>query len=117
MLVGRLAKETTDLRRVTVDFSPWIDTGEAIVSFTAITVANLSVALAMQAGTLVPADPTPLVVESSFLVAPAQVQMFLAAGTPGTLYQLQFIGVGSSSRQQTIELIVTVTEAANAALF
>jgi hypothetical protein len=109
MLVGRLTKETTDLRRATVDFTPWIDTGETISSYTAPVITNLTAAARLTAGLPTVPDTTPLTVANAYLIENAtMVQLFLAAGTPGMSYQVQFVATGSSTRQQTIELCVTI---------
>ena len=109
MLVGRLTKETPDLRRATVDFTPWIDTGETITAFSAPVVTNLTMLAWLTAGILPVPDVTPLLLSSAFLLPSAtMVQMFLAAGTPGMSYQVAFVAIGTSQRQQTIELVVTI---------
>ena len=117
MLVGRQTKEPTDVRRATVDFSRWLDTGETITGFTAPVITNLLYlsGVPFQAVQTPPPDMNPLVVSSSFITGNGtQVQLFTEDGTPGYAYQVQFIATGSSTRQITIELNVTCVSAPNA---
>jgi hypothetical protein len=117
MLVGRQTKEPLDIRRATVDFSRWLDSGETITGFTTPVVTNILYlsGIPYDAVATPPPDPNPLVVDSSFVIGSGtQVQLFMSQGSPGYAYQIQFVATGTSTRQQAIELQMTVVGPPNA---
>lgn len=117
MLTGRLTKDSADLSRVTIDFTPWLDTSETVTSITTPVVALEQNAL-WQTGAwtnqppLPPLDTTPLVVNNAFIVSGGlMVQLILAIGTPGLTYKVTFAGSGSSSlRTKQIDILVTLRQ-------
>ena len=119
MLVGRITKDSADVRRVTVDFiaNNWLDTNEQLASITTPTIVveqNASWQLGQYVTTPPPppADTTPLTLVNSFLVTGNQlVQLMLSSGTPGLTYKVTFVATAATSqRQKQIDLLVTVRE-------
>ena len=116
MMTGRITKDSAELRRVTIDFSKWLDTNETVsaVSSPGVVVQNATVW--SQGGELVQAAPvqivdaTPLQV-SSIAVMPGgtEVRLMLSAGTPGLVYAVTFLATGSASaRVCQIDVLVGV---------
>ncbi len=124
MLVGRLNKEPTDTSRFTVDFTPWVDTGETITAFTTPVITDVTNSFPAPFS-LYPAppvyppfvDPSPLLVSSSYLLTGLQVQMLVIDGSIGRVYQVQFVATGSSGRLKTIEVLVNVVGPNSATIF
>lgn len=130
MLVGRITKDTSDSRRVTVSFVDWLDTNEAIRSTTTPVVAVQQNAVWGQGQPFTvmpqptPTDPTPLTVgsisvsnvtcdDTGVTYTAAGVTMFLNSGTPGVTYKVTFTATGSiSGRVKQIDLLVTVRQPA-----
>lgn len=116
MLVGRLTKDSADLRRATVDFitNNWLDSGETITSITtpAIVVEQNAV-VNFPPGQAFPApvDSTPLTLASSAIVSSSQkVKLMLSVGTPGLTYKVTFVATGTSGRHKQVDLLVSVRE-------
>jgi hypothetical protein len=119
MLIGRMQKEMTDIRRCTVDFgTSWLDSGETIQEITD-PMAELMGAWVPGPypswpdntipNVTLPDDPTPLLVDFWIILPTStQVQMFLSSGTPGNFYRVSFIATGASGRAQTVEVIMSV---------
>jgi hypothetical protein len=119
MLVGRLQKETTDIRRATVDFGKaWLDSGETLQSFTDPLVELMGAWVPgpypswpdnVIPATVLPPDPTPLVMDFIIMIPGGKlVQMFVSSGTPGNFYRISFTASGTSGRAQTVELVMSV---------
>lgn len=116
MLVGRLTKETTDIRRVIVDFTPWLDLGETITGLTAsqIIYGNNGWSSTQPPWQLAetPYDPTPLafaLASPTVVNTNTAVQFFTQAGTPGAVYTVQVVVAGSSGRIATMEVMVQLS--------
>ena len=115
MIVGRLVKDSAELRRVTIDFSLWLDATEQVSATTtpAIIVEQLAT---WQQGAWVSTPPppvtdtTPLSLASSVIAAGgSQVMLMLGAGTPGLTYKVTFVATGGiSGRQAQVDFTVTV---------
>jgi hypothetical protein len=119
MLVGRLTKDSADVRRAVVDFITlnWLDLNETIASI------NTPVIVVEQQQVLnfpqppvfplpAPVDTTPLTLVSSIILSGNQkVQLLLGVGTPGLTYKVTFVATGSSSgRQKQIDILVTIRQ-------
>lgn len=112
MLVGRVTKESTSIRRVIVPFSAVLDSGEVIQAVPSITVTTGESGWSVSPYTTVPvSDPTPLEVLSPTLVSSnTALQMLLTSGTPGVVYTVQFVADGSTSgRAWTCEIEVQIS--------
>jgi hypothetical protein len=112
-LVSRVVKETTDKVRRTVDFTPVFDVGETILEVQAVTITLGNTGWSTQPFPRVPpADPTPLKLDSTTVVnAATAVQVFLESGSPGNVYTVQGIVIGTSTRVWTFEIGVQITGA------
>ncbi len=121
MLVGRLTKDSAELRRVTVDYftNGWLDTGETISAVsTPVVVVEITAGIVLDRGyeVISPAPPlvdvTPLVVQSIYIVSQGQfVQLMLGLGTPGITYKVTFLATGATSgRIKQVDLLVTIRE-------
>lgn len=115
MLVGRLTKDSADLRRVTVDFTDWLDVNETISAVTApVIVVEMNAVFQIGAWSATPLPPpvdsTPMIVVSTTVVDNGlMVQIMLDIGTPGLTYKVTFLATGSSSaREKQIDFFVTV---------
>jgi hypothetical protein len=100
MIVGRISKESSDVRRATVDLTDWLDSGEQLTGYTSPTILALGLV----------ADTTPLAVLASMLPSNMAIQLFISAGTSGNNYRVQFTATGQSGRIQTVELLVKVQD-------
>ena len=119
MIVGRINKDNADVSRATIDFSQWLDVGEA-VSALASPVVVVEQNASWQQGAYIATPPPPVVDSTPLTVLSTtsvnsnlQLQIMLQAGTPGLTYKVTFIGVGSvSGRNKQIDLIVNIREPA-----
>lgn len=117
MLVGRINKDSSEQRRITVDFSEWLDTDETIASTTT-PVIVVEMLATWQSGVWSSnppivdpiADTTPLQLETMVTVTGGQmVQLWVGVGTPGVTYKLTFDATGSTSnRVAQIDILVSV---------
>ncbi len=124
MIVGRINKDSAEIRRITVDFAAdqagsWLDPGEVIGSFSTpvIVVQQLAVwncGVPMLGVAALPADTTPLqLINSAISTDGTQVGFLIGSGTPGLTYKFTFVAAGSlSGRTKQIDIIVTVREPA-----
>ena len=111
-LVGRIVKETTDKVRRTVDFVPVLDVGETISQIQAVNVTLGNTGWSSAPFPAVPpADPTPIKVDSTTVVnTGTAIQVYVESGTPGNVYTIQVIAIGSTSaRVWTFEIGVQIT--------
>lgn len=114
MIVGRLTKDQADVRRVTVDFTQWLDAGETVVSAT-VPVIDVRQQASWSDGPYI-ANPPPVVSDTTPLTLLSEavvngntgVQLFLQAGTPSLTYVVSFIATGGSGRQKEIDILVYV---------
>lgn len=108
-IVGRDTKETSDVSRIRVDFSAWLDAGETIVSIQSLIVAAGVPDWVEEPDTPVLVDPTPLTVRSSALInTSTAVELFLLAGTPGNTYTVTMVVWGTSARQKTASVVIHI---------
>lgn len=117
MMTGRITKDSSELRRVTVDFTQWVDDLEVIASITtAVIVVEQNATWQNGAWTNTPPPPvtdtTPLTLVSSTITdAGLQVRLMLGVGTPGLTYKVTFDATGSvSGRVKQVDMLVTVRE-------
>jgi hypothetical protein len=115
MMTGRLTKDSAEVRRVTIDFSQWLDSNEALSAITGPVVAieQMQVWQQGQWVTIPPGgivDATPLSVASAVILGSGtQARLMLTSGTPGITYKVTFVATaGTSGRQKQVDLIVTV---------
>jgi hypothetical protein len=107
MIVGRTSKAPSETKRVTVDFSQWLDTAEVVGSITTPVVALQPTSYpgpfpypaSVVIPTEYPDDPTPLLVSGAFIISPDSllVRLFATAGTDGNGYSITFRATGSTS--------------------
>lgn len=110
-LVGRITKASTDISRVRVDFTSWLDGSETLDSIT-YSAADTDTSGWSVAPPPFPAlaDPTPLEIQSIELASgDTIVEMFLTDGSPGVTYTVTFIARGASGREQTCYVGVNVS--------
>jgi hypothetical protein len=126
MLIGRISKETNDIRELAVDFSTWLGSDELIgrVSTMPVELATVTPPGAWQlfppsctpaaAPGSPPDDTTPLEVVSAATLGGKQVQILVSQGTPGLSYLLSVIVVSNTSpRQKEIDVLVDVVDSLN----
>jgi hypothetical protein len=112
MLMDRITKETTDISRVVMDMSPWLDPGETITTVVSQKImqgtTGWSEAPYPPPGSIYPYDATPLTQTVSLDGTRTQVIAFVSVGSPGLVYTCQYVLLGTSGRQVTIELGVQI---------
>jgi hypothetical protein len=114
MNIATIQKQPLQVRRITVDFTKWLDPNETLSAVTTPAVTNegepqWQIFPYPPTGLTPPVDTNPLTVTSSLIInAGTQVQLFLQNGTPGISYQVQFVATGMSTRHQPIEIVVQV---------
>lgn len=112
MIVGKLIKETTDIRRAVVDFIKFLDAGETI---TAISTPTIIVDYSPFSGGKAPVDVTPLTIVSAGLTASATgVTLFIGDGTPTLTYVISFVATCGSGRAQTVEITMVIAASPSA---
>jgi hypothetical protein len=131
MYVGRIIKETNEVREVPIDLSRWLDFGEFVgrvnILPVALTTFNSAV-LNTSTGTFrliedlsvppplvspPPPDITPLAI-SQVSSDGMRVRMLLASGTPGLAYTASVLAVSNSSpRQIELDVLVIVVASFN----
>jgi hypothetical protein len=114
MLLDRIDKEPTDIARTIIPMTWWLDEGEVISQVVSAQVlpgmAGWSEAPYPPPGSPQPYDPTPLLLSTVALDASnQQLIVFTQFGTAGVAYTCQFVLLGTSDRQITIELGVQIT--------
>ncbi len=111
MLIGRISKETTDVNRVTLEFSKWLDTGGSIETIQSSLISRDDSGWAdVPPPWPLPDDITPLRFQTIGLIDGAtEVQMYLESGTPGNAYTVKIIIWDTANRQLTVELGVEIT--------
>lgn len=121
MLIGRMNKENSDIRRATVDFQQcWADSGESLQRFDGPVIELMGAwipgpPMGFPDNTVpnveLPDDPTPLALDLAILLPGVnKIQLFFSEGTPGNIYRITLVGYGSSGRAQTVEIMMTVKE-------
>lgn len=114
MLLDRIIKETTDIPRVILDLSDWLDPSEVVKAIVSASVSlgttGWSLSPYVPGAAPPPYDPTPLLIQSFTMDSTnTQLIVFVAYGTPGNAYTVTFVLAGTSARQITIELAVQVS--------
>ncbi len=115
MNVGKVMKDTGDVRRITVEFLKWLDDGEQISAVSTPTIA-LDTGRTVGGNGVLPSaedDTSTLVLDSHEIMAGAQrVQLMVSDGTPGFVYKIKFFATGSTSgRVKQTDLFVLVRAA------
>lgn len=119
MIIGRVAKHPTEVRRWIADFATWADDGEVIESITDPEIELLPAAWSgpwpaapePQQVAELPDDDTPLVVLSSEISTEGRyVTVFYEAGTDGNRYVLSYVATGASGRTAHVAIEVQATE-------
>ena len=118
MIIGRVTKHPTEVRRWIADFAQWADDGEIIESLTTPEEELLPAAWVgpwpavpepAQIAEL-PDDPTPLVVVSSEVSTEGRyVTVFYEDGTDGNRYVLSYVATGSSGRTAHVAIEIQAT--------
>lgn len=107
--IGRITKDSTDVSRVRVDFSTWLDETEVINSIQSILVSTGLPSWVEDPAFPAATDTTPLTILSSTLINTATgVEIYLRDGTPGSDYTVAFVIWASSLRQDTIRFGVHI---------
>jgi hypothetical protein len=132
MYVGRVIKETNDIREVTIDLTWWLDSGEliGILNILPITLTALN-SVSLNTGTwqLIedvseppvvlsppPPDTTPLtIVQANIVSGGTKVSVLLASGTPGLAYTASvMVASNLTMRQKELDILVFVIPSATA---
>ena len=106
MKLGKVHKDTTDVSRVVIDCSRWLDKAELVTAVSLPTVVTDYAPGAVPQGdgqVLYPPDNTPLLI-SAPTIAGANVTLMLNDGTPTLGYWVEFLVTGSSGRTKTLEI-------------
>ena len=121
--VRKFRKRTAEITRCLVDFSHWLDDGEAIGSLSQFSLAIVDEPLATAwqvdypfgpTETPVFVDTTPLILTGATTVGSTKASILLGAGTPGGAYVVSFIATGNTSgRQKEIDFYLTVDPMVN----
>jgi hypothetical protein len=99
MILGGIHKETTDVGRAQLDFTPFLDAGEVVSSVDIPTVVS---ALAGDASPVVAGTPT-------LISSDTGVQVMVSAGTAGTNYLVtMLVHFSTSGRVYTARFRVSV---------
>lgn len=114
MLLDRIIKETTDVSRVILDLTEWLDPTEVVKAIVSAEVSlgttGWSLSPYLPGVAPPPYDPTPLLFQSYTMDATnTQLIVFVAYGTPGNAYTCQFVLAGTSARAITVELAVQIS--------
>lgn len=111
MLIGRISKETTDVNRVTLEFSKWLDPGGSIETIQSSLISRDDSGWAdVPPPWPLPDDITPLRFQTIGLIdGNTEVQMYLESGTPGNAYTVKIIIWDTANRQLTVELGVEIS--------
>ena len=126
---GPVFKENMDIVRLVIDFTCWLEGGEVIyaVSTPAIAIEGSPTPpwqndypLDNTSVTVVPVDAYPLTVQSVyFTLNGAQVEIRLAAGTPGINYVVSVVATSSEpvrQRRKQVDVLVTIEQPLNSDL-
>ena len=106
MKLGKVHKDTSDVTRVVVDCSKWLDRAETITAVSLPTIVTDYTPGAVPQGdgqVLYPPDNTPLLVDMP-TIAGTNITLMLNDGTPTLAYWVEFLVTGTSGRIKTLEL-------------
>lgn len=117
-------KQAVDTRKLTIDFSRWLDADETIASIGNFAIQSsppttsgswTSDFPAVEPVTT-PADANPLFMDgASVISAGTQVQLLISGGTPQLSYMVSFlVTAGPTQRQKEVDLFVYVNAVVNA---